>query len=133
MGEGTAIAASLLVCRPRDDGAIATGIWISPGNWSARLAAFQRIHLRRVSALLVLIVESRSDAIADQSAQDSANRRTSYSTPRPPTCYRRSQQGTCASPHESSSGLLWTRRWPWPRAQIRARSAGSERKTDDGD
>jgi hypothetical protein len=62
------------------------------------LATFQRIHLRRVSALLVLIVESRPDAIADQSAQDPANRRTSDSTSCPPTCDRRSQQGTSASP-----------------------------------
>ena len=76
VGKGTAIAASLLIGRTRDNRAVTAGIGIFPGNRGARLTAIKRIHLRRIGALFVFVVERSTDAIANQTAEDTPDCRT---------------------------------------------------------
>jgi hypothetical protein len=60
------------------------------------LAALQRIYLRCISALLVLVVERRADAIADEAAKDATNRCAGDTISRPATGDRCTKQRTCA-------------------------------------
>jgi hypothetical protein len=62
-----------LIGRPGDDIAVASGIRIAPGNRRPRRTGFERLHLRSVSSLFVLIVERSADAIADQAADRRAD------------------------------------------------------------
>src|SRR5262249_29316457 len=58
-----------LIGRPRNHRSIATGIRILPRHGDARLSGFERLHLRRIRAPLVIVVHAGADAIADQTAK----------------------------------------------------------------
>src|SRR5215467_4635753 len=62
-----------LIGRPRNHRSITTGIRILPRHGDARLSAFERLHLRRIRAPLVVVVHAGADAIADQTAKRRAS------------------------------------------------------------
>src|SRR5215469_1110596 len=62
-----------LIGRTRNHRSITTGIRILPRHGDARLSAFERLHLRRVRAPLVVVVHAGADAIADQPAKRRAS------------------------------------------------------------
>ena len=70
--DGVAVLPALqpvgLIGRTGNHRAIAAGVRVLPRHRHARLAAFERLHLRRVGALLVLVVHAGADAVADQAA-----------------------------------------------------------------
>src|SRR5471032_1016959 len=70
--EGAAGRAGLLIGWARHDIAIAAGIRVAPGDGCARRASLEGLHLRGIGALLVLVVQGRSDAVADQAAKQRA-------------------------------------------------------------
>src|SRR5437764_10094723 len=57
-----------LIGRAGDDGSIAARVRVFPGHGETRFAAFERLHLRRIGALLVLIIHRSADAVADEPA-----------------------------------------------------------------
>src|SRR5450631_3120761 len=57
VGEGTAIAAGFLPGGAGNNGAVAAGIRVLPRHWSAGRCVLERVHLRGIGALLVLVVE----------------------------------------------------------------------------
>src|SRR5262249_56550056 len=61
-----------LVGRAGHHRSIAAGIRIAPGDRGAGSSAFERLHLRRIRALLVLVVHAGADAIADEPADRGA-------------------------------------------------------------
>src|SRR6185437_1531127 len=73
MGEGTAVAAVMLIGRARDHCAVTARIRISPRHRRARLAALERVHLRGISALLVLVVHCSANAVTNQTTKQAAD------------------------------------------------------------
>jgi hypothetical protein len=115
VGKGTTLAVGLLVGGTRNNGAITPRIGVSPGNRGSRLAALEGVHLRRIGALLVFVVQRRADTIAYQAAENATNRRASESVSGPATCDRgpKERSGTCT---DHSSGTLprpWSGHWSW--------------------
>jgi hypothetical protein len=104
VGKGTTLAVGLLVGGTRNNGAITPRIGVSPGNRGSRLAALEGVHLRRIGALLVFVVQRRADTIAYQAAENATNRRASESVSGPATCDRgpKERAGTCTD-HSSST------------------------------
>src|SRR5262245_18560303 len=72
MGVVAALGAAPVVGRARNDVTAASRIGILPGDRRAGAAGFERVHLRRVGAGLVLVVHRSADTVA----QEAANRGT---------------------------------------------------------
>src|SRR5215831_14929127 len=132
VGESTAFAIGLLVGSTRDNGAIATGIGIPPGNRGPRLTTLQGFHLRCIGSLLVFVIERRANSVADQATEHAtyrgASQPVSCSAARDRCPHERT--GTCS---DHGAGTLprprcghWTRR-----RGVRARDTGAKGETDD--
>src|SRR5947207_5469837 len=57
-----------LIGGSRNNGAVMSGLWTAPTDRRARLAVLQRLHLGRVGALAILLVERGADRIAENAA-----------------------------------------------------------------
>jgi len=51
---------------------MSAGIRVLPRHGRARAPIFQRLHLRRIGALLILVIHSRADPIANEAADSGA-------------------------------------------------------------
>src|SRR6185312_4183914 len=72
---GAARPPRLLIGGSGDHRAVSARIRIAPGHRRARPGLVEGLHLRGISALLVLVVHRRADAIANQAADAGANQR----------------------------------------------------------
>src|SRR5882724_1908272 len=68
VGVRAALQAIRLISRPGNNRTVAAGVRIAPSNGSPRSTAFERLHLRGVGPLLVLVVHTGADAVADHAA-----------------------------------------------------------------
>src|SRR6478752_586883 len=124
VGIGAAAPAGLLISRAGDNGAVAAGIGVAPRYRGAGLPAVERFDLCGVSALLVLIIESRADTVADQTTQHAADRRACKPVSCTATRNRSAEKRTRAGAKQSP-GVLF-RAWAYP---IRTPGAGRKRKS----
>jgi hypothetical protein len=67
-----------LIGRSRHHGAVAPGLVIAPADRRARRAIVERLHLRRVGALAILLVEGGADPVADHAADRRAGDRAHH-------------------------------------------------------
>jgi hypothetical protein len=92
------------------------------------LAALERIHLRRIGALFVLVVERGTDAIAYQTTEDATDRGAGKTIAGSATRNRRTYQRARASADQSAG--VFSRSRP---DSIGASRTSSERQSDDRD
>src|SRR5450756_255019 len=127
VAEGTAVAAGILIGGARHYGPVAPGIRIFPRHRRAGGAAFERIHLRGIGALLVLVVEAGADTVADQAAEQAADRGASQAVSGAAAGDRGTEQRAGPGAEQGAGVFLRSRAHP-----VRAAGAGGERQTDDG-
>src|SRR6266566_4906188 len=131
---GPALQSVGLIGGTRNHRSITTGIRILPRHRRTRLSAFERLHLRRIGAPLVVVVHAGADAIADQTAKRRASE-ASRDALAGSAAELRSDQ-TAGQPHQracpyslSVLGRSQEYRCKPPSAARRARQRSGERKT----